>query len=182
MGAVRDDTGRIADFRFEYCNRAALSVLGRSREELLGRRLLELCSSYWTNGLFQACAEVAESAYPLRREVQLEQAGVVVDFDVSVCRFGDGVIAMWHDISERKRAERQLATLADQLQGALTSRIAIEQAKGYLAALSRTTPEMAFKALRRYSRDHNRRISDVAGAVVRGELDLTDEVKRASSG
>ena len=182
LGAVRDDAGRIADFLFEQCNSAALSVLGRGRDELLGRRLLELCPSHWTARWFVACAEVAESAYPLRREVQVQQNGADLDLEVSVCRFGDGVIVMWHDITERKRAERQLATLAEQLQGALTSRVAIEQAKGYLAARSDTTPETAFKALRRYSRDHNRRISDVAGAVVKGDLDLSDEVKRAVHG
>lgn len=149
---------------------------------MLGQRLLELCPSYETVGLFGACAEVAESGYPARREMQFEQNGAVIEFEVSICRFGDGVLVLSHDISDRKRAERQLTTLAEQLQGALTSRIAIEQAKGYLAARSGTTPETAFKALRRYSRDHNQRISDVGRAVVSGELDLTAEVARALRG
>jgi len=178
LGAVRDETGRITDFQYEHCNRAALTGLGRGLDEMLGRRLLVLFPSYLTNGLFDACAEVAETSYPLRREIQFEQNGEVGEFEVSVCHFGDGVIVMWHDIGDRKRTERQLTTLAEQLQGALTSRIAIEQAKGFLAARSDTTPETAFKVIRRYSRDHNKRINDVAYSVVNGQLDLTDDVKR----
>src|SRR3954471_24428713 len=108
MGAVRDAAGRIVDFEYLYCNRTALTVLGRRREEVLGRRLLELFPSHRTNGLFDAYAQVAETAYPSRCEFQFDDNGVVGEFEVSVSRFGDGVILMVHDISERKRAERQL--------------------------------------------------------------------------
>lgn len=179
LGAVRDQTGRITDFQYEHCNRAALNLLGRGSDEVLGRGLLELFPSHRTNGLFDAYAQVAETAYPLRCECQFDENGVVGEFEVAVSRFGDGVILMAHDISDRKRVERQLTTLAAQLQGALTSRIGIEQAKGYLAAQSETTPETAFKAIRRYARDHNVRIGDVARSVVEGDLDLRDAARGA---
>jgi len=179
LGAVRDQAGRIADFRYEHCNRAALSALGRGPDEVLGRGLLELYPSHRTNGLFDTYAQVAETAYPLRREFEFDENGCVGEFEISVSRFGDGVISVGHDISDRKRAERQLVTLAEQLQGALTSRVAIEQAKGYLAAQSETSPETAFKAIRRYARDHNVRIGVVARSVVEGDLDLRDAARRA---
>jgi PAS domain S-box-containing protein len=173
LDAIRDETGRITDFQYVHCNRAALTVFGRGRD-VLGRRLLELFPTHRTNGLFDAYVQVAETAYPTRCEFQFDDNGVVGEFEVSVSRFGDGVILMVHDISDRKRAERQLETLAQQLQGALTSRIVIEQAKGYLAAQSEISLETAFKAIRRYSRDHNVRIGDVARSVVDGGLDLRD--------
>ena len=84
---------------------------------------------------------------------------------------------MGHDIVGRKNAERRLTTLATQLQGALDSRVVIEQAKGYLAAQSNSDPETAFKVIRRYSRDHNLRINEVARCIVIREIDLTDMVK-----
>jgi PAS domain-containing protein len=44
MSAVRDADGGIVDFEYEFCNRAALGLLRRRREEVLGRRLLDLAN------------------------------------------------------------------------------------------------------------------------------------------
>lgn len=60
----------------------------------------------------------------------------------------------------------------EQLTRALDSRIVIEQAKGILAERHRVEMEHAFAVLRRHARDHNLRLSDVAAAVVDGNLDL----------
>lgn len=57
--------------------------------------------------------------------------------------------------------------LTDQLQTALNSRVILEQAKGQLGTVSM---EGAFDALRRYARDHNARLSEVARQVVAREL------------
>jgi hypothetical protein len=61
-----------------------------------------------------------------------------------------------------------------QLQGALNSRIAIEQAKGALAERANTTVDEAFTRLRDYARDHNAKLTDVATAFVSKKL--SDEV------
>ncbi|HZX54549.1 MAG TPA: ANTAR domain-containing protein [Ilumatobacteraceae bacterium] len=177
LGAVRDDTGHITDFQYEYCNRAALSVLGRTRDEVVGQRLLQLFPSHRTNGLFDAYTQVAETSFPMRHEFAFDENGVAGEFEVLICRCGDGVTHMGHDITDRKEAERRLTTLAAQLQGALDSRVIIEQAKGYLAAQSDTDPDTGFKALRRYARDHNLRINDVARSTVSGDIDLRGTVK-----
>ncbi len=71
-------------------------------------------------------------------------------------------------LQHRIAAERQL--LALQLQGALDSRVLIEQAKGVLAATTDTSMESAFDAMRAYARSHNRRLADVARALVHREL------------
>jgi len=52
------------------------------------------------------------------------------------------------------------------MQRALNSRIAIEQAKGVLAERNRMSMDEAFGALRRYSRDHNIKLTELAVAVV----------------
>ena len=107
MSAVRDATGRIVDFTYEYCNRAALELLGRRREEVLGRRLLELFPSHLTNGLFDAYARVTETGEPLRYEFPFDEDGVTGEFEVVVSRAGDGYVLAGHDIVERKRRERE---------------------------------------------------------------------------
>lgn len=69
-----------------------------------------------------------------------------------------------------QRAER----LSNQLQGALTSRIVIEQAKGIIAEHGRLDMDHAFERLRSYARSHNRRLTELAQAVVARRLNLDE--------
>jgi GAF domain-containing protein len=68
------------------------------------------------------------------------------------------------------RSVTRSTALADQLQSALNSRVVIEQAKGIIAERHQVSMPLAFASLRRYARDHNRRLTDVAKAVVDGEV------------
>jgi GAF domain-containing protein len=68
----------------------------------------------------------------------------------------------------QERAVRQHEVVAGQLQVALNSRVMIEQAKGILAERLRTTPDDAFTLLRRYARDRNYPLTQLASDVIRG--------------
>src|SRR6201996_9621775 len=68
----------------------------------------------------------------------------------------------------QERAVRQQEVVAGQLQRALNSRVIIEQAKGVLAERLGVTPDDAFFILRRYARDHNRPLTQLAGDVIHG--------------
>jgi transcriptional regulator with GAF, ATPase, and Fis domain len=70
-------------------------------------------------------------------------------------------IAILHE-----RFGRQREVLNEQLQSALTSRVVIEQAKGVLAARLDLEMDEAFERLRKRSRDHRRRLVEVAEEVV----------------
>lgn len=65
----------------------------------------------------------------------------------------------------QERAIRSSAVLTEQLQGALNSRIVIEQAKGALAQIHGITPDEAFAMLRTFCRENDLRLSVVADAV-----------------
>lgn len=67
------------------------------------------------------------------------------------------------------RARHRHAVLTAQLNGALTSRVVVEQAKGVLAERWQVDVDRAFAVLRGWCRAHNRRLPDTAAAVVRGE-------------
>jgi GAF domain-containing protein len=73
-----------------------------------------------------------------------------------------------------ERAIRSREVVAEQLQTALNHRMIIEQAKGVLAHQGNLTMAAAFDRLRRYARNHNARLSEVARKVV--ETDLAAEV------
>lgn len=68
------------------------------------------------------------------------------------------------------RASLQAQVLNDQLNQALNTRIAIEQAKGIVAERLKVDVDEAFNQLRSYARSHNRRLADVAEAVIGGVL------------
>jgi transcriptional regulator with GAF, ATPase, and Fis domain len=68
----------------------------------------------------------------------------------------------------QQRGARRSETLNEQLQGALNSRVVIEQAKGKLAERAGLDMDQAFTMLRAYARDHNLRLSDLAQAFIDG--------------
>ena len=68
----------------------------------------------------------------------------------------------------QERNLRHQEVLAEQLQGALNSRVAIEQAKGVLAERLGLDMGQAFELLRGQARIQNRRLAELAGTVASG--------------
>ena len=82
------------------------------------------------------------------------------------------------------RAIRDAQLVTDQLQHALQSRIAIEQAKGMLAERAGTGMDDAFARLRAYARSTQRLLVDVAhdvvSGVVRPDTVMADPVRKGA--
>ena len=74
------------------------------------------------------------------------------------------------------------AAVNEQLQVALSSRVVLEQAKGVLAQRGNLDMDRLFAVLRRYARDHNLRLSDVARAVAGHELPARQVLDHAPAG
>ena len=72
----------------------------------------------------------------------------------------------------QERAISSAEILTEQLQGALNSRVVIEQAKGVMARASGMSVDEAFTTLRTHARTHNLRLVDLAHDVVNGKADL----------
>ena len=78
----------------------------------------------------------------------------------------------------QERAVRRGEVLSEQLQGALNTRIVIEQAKGAVAQAQRISVDEAFTRIRSYARDNHRKLTDVAVSIVadwRTLAELEDE-------
>ncbi|MEU4558875.1 GAF and ANTAR domain-containing protein [Actinoplanes sp. NPDC023936] len=74
----------------------------------------------------------------------------------------------------QERAIRRSEALTEQLQGALNSRIIIEQAKGAIAQVHGISVDEAFRRIRAYARNNNRRLTEVAELIVTDLAALPD--------
>jgi response regulator NasT len=75
------------------------------------------------------------------------------------------------EIALRRHADiERLTTEVDVLEGAIQRRAVIERAKGILMERHSVGDREAFEMLRTHARANNRKLVDVAGAVVEGHL------------
>jgi transcriptional regulator with GAF, ATPase, and Fis domain len=72
----------------------------------------------------------------------------------------------------QQRTVQQTLITKDQLQTALSSRVAIEQAKGILSERYGVPMDDSFNQLRSYSRNHNLRLHEVAQGLINGAITL----------
>jgi len=70
------------------------------------------------------------------------------------------------------RTTREHITVQQQLEAALSSRVLIEQAKGFVSNRNRVSVDEAFTLLRNHARSHRARLADTAAQVVARELML----------
>lgn len=89
--------------------------------------------------------------------------GALDDVDVQIVQALTDVAAIG---LLQERAVRRGEVLTEQLQGALNSRIAIEQAKGAISQALGIPIDAAFNTLRGYARQNNRKLTEVAREVL----------------
>ena len=113
--AIRDESGRIRDFRIDYANAAACQLRGMDSCELAGGNLLELLPDYNDTGLFDEYCKVVETGQPLlksKQTIELEDKkigkGEKRTYNLRAVRLEDGLVVAWRDITELKRAVEAL--------------------------------------------------------------------------
>lgn len=128
---VRDDAGRVIDFRWTYVNAAAARIIGRSRKHLIGRTVGEVLPGHWDHpGLLQMYASVVTEQKPSEQELRRETDGSTGWFQIVASPLGNRVGVWFADITERKQQEEALkaadrrkdeflATLAHELRNPL---------------------------------------------------------------
>jgi GAF domain-containing protein len=127
-----------------------------------------------------AAAEVGFAAvHALPMRLRSDVIGALNLFDAEVGALDAGKLRLGQALADvatigllQQRAIRRRDTLTEQLQTALNSRILIEQAKGLLAERLQVDMAVAFTMLRGSARSSNRRLSDLAQAIIDGSEQL----------
>ncbi len=156
--AIRDSSGYIVDFRWEFVNSAAAEMTGFSAEEQVGHTLMELLPGSGPNGVLDIYRNIVETGDPYV-ERSLWQKMVWGDgllrrraFDVRATKLDDGLVILTRDVTEQREQEDELACqrvdlqrsntemrllngLADMLQGCATADDAYSAAKQWCAEL-----------------------------------------------
>jgi diguanylate cyclase (GGDEF)-like protein/PAS domain S-box-containing protein len=112
--SVRNDAGKIIDFRFLYVNANAERLVGRPRSELLGETLGSVTPIQSTTSMFARFCRVVDSGDPLNEEFPVKYDRVKASWLRSqVVKLGDGLAVTFSDISEAKETQERYAHLAE---------------------------------------------------------------------
>jgi GAF domain-containing protein len=130
-------------------------------------------SARWPQFAPRAVAAGFRSVHAFPMRLRQEVIGALNLFGTDVGRMEPGDVRTVQALADvatigllQERAVRRGEVLTEQLQGALNSRVIIEQAKGAIAQMRGCSVDEAFNLLRGHCRNHNLRLSDVARAVV----------------
>ena len=95
------------DWHYTYVNERATQMLGKSRDQLIGRSALELFPEFEGREDYHKCQQAMQEHAP----VYFESFSPVFDRrdQNQVYPTKEGVSIYWRDITERKRAEEKLA-------------------------------------------------------------------------
>jgi GAF domain-containing protein len=119
----------------------------------------------------------AVSAVPLRlRDVSVGALNLFSHGDEALSDDDLRIVQAMADIATigilQERLHSDQSVLTTQLESALHSRVVIEQAKGVVAERNGIDVDESFRHIRTFSRNRNRRLSDVAREIVDGDSDF----------
>ncbi len=107
--AIRDRSGQIIDFRFDYLNAAALKSNHMTPVDL-ERGLCEVFPAIRETGLFAEYSQVVETGKPLVKE-NLTYSDVFGGqrltraYNIQIAKLDDGFVASWQDITAQKQVD-----------------------------------------------------------------------------
>lgn len=154
---------------------------GRVREDDLER-----AAGRWPTFGPAALEAGFRSAYAVPMRLRVERIGALNLFADRVDGLAEEDQALGQAMADvatigilHQRVVHERTSMTEQLQAALNSRIAVEQAKGVVAEQAGVDMDEAFRLLRGYARHHNRRLGEVVAAVIRRDLSATELHTRA---
>jgi transcriptional regulator with GAF, ATPase, and Fis domain len=140
---------------------------------------LAVATSRWPHFTAEARRIGFASVHALPMRLRTDVIGTLNLFGTRPGALDDGILRVGQALADvatigllQARAIRHRETLAEQLQTAINSRVVIEQAKGVIAERRHLDMDQSFTLLRSTARTSNRRLSELARAVVDGSETL----------
>ncbi|GAA4453295.1 hypothetical protein GCM10023189_18130 [Nibrella saemangeumensis] len=116
--AVRNERGKIIDFRYRLQNEANRQRVSRTDEQLLGHTMLEFFPDVAANGLLDKYIAVVETGVPFREDIEYDYGQGKGWYNLSVVKRDDGMVLTVMDKTAEKRAEESLRANQRQLEAA----------------------------------------------------------------
>ena len=113
LQAIRDEAGIVVDFTCRLMNHEAEHILGRAATTLFGEPLLKHVPCLRREGFFNDAVSVIEMKLPYMDERPCRHGDREIWYQVAIVPHGDGVVATFADVSDRKRNEEQLRRAAE---------------------------------------------------------------------
>jgi light-regulated signal transduction histidine kinase (bacteriophytochrome) len=132
--SVRNQQNEIIDFRWLYVNPEAERVVGRSSEDLVGKRLIEEMPRNKELGLFDRYKEVVANGQSIKYELAYKD----YYFINRAVKINDGIAVVFSDITARKDFEKELEKAVQQRTAAL------EEANELLRLKNKELEQFAF--------------------------------------
>jgi GAF domain-containing protein len=152
----------------------------RNGERVVNQRLDE-STDRWPGFAAQARAAGFQMVHALPLRLRSDTIGAMNIFNANLSEMTPQDVNLAQALADaatigilQERAVRHGVQLAGQLQGALNSRIVVEQAKGIVSERLRIGMDEAFDLIRGYSRGERRRLSEVAVTIISGSLTVAD--------
>lgn len=112
LKACRDASGTIVDFIYAEANQAACHYNLLSREQLIGKGVMELLPTHDSSGLLAMYTRVVDTGEPLTLDDFVyphEILGEERHFDIRAVAMGDELSFTWRDVTDRVEAQQRLA-------------------------------------------------------------------------
>ncbi len=122
--AIRDERGVIVDFVYLDANEAACVYNNRTREDMIGARLLDILPGHASSGILADYARVVETGEPIAADSLPyfnEIIGEERQSDLRCIRVGEHLSVTWRDVSDRVAAADAARKDRELLQSTLDS-------------------------------------------------------------
>lgn len=122
--SLRDQNGKIADFRFDYVNPAAERIANIDAEHLVGSTMRRRMPSHISIGQFETYVDVVETGEPWQGDVLYPRIIGDCWYRATAAKVGDGFAVSFADITEAKKAEALLQERDQRLRSILNNVVA----------------------------------------------------------
>lgn len=108
LSPVKDEEGKLKDFRFRIANRTLGAYVGAQPEELTGSLASKWFPDYKTNGLFDTYAETCLTGKPNRLDFHYHADNINVWLDILATRINEDVLVTFSDFTQLKQLQHKM--------------------------------------------------------------------------